>query len=131
MLETSYRPGWLIYLKPESKLSFFYRPLKRAETWNLWTTLLSQPQNSEREPSRRKEHWIDWIFNSQVDKAEIGKWRSRWSCFTSLKEASSLKYAIRWILLLSSLVAWRFSEQCELLYWFSEGTGTSFLGDEK
>lgn len=82
--------------------------------WNLWTTSsVSQLQNGEWKPQRRIQHYIRWIFKSQVGKAGRGKCRRWWGCFTSLK-ASSLRYAIIWTRLESSSVICRSSKQHEL-----------------
>lgn len=114
MMEDLYRLVWLVYFKPISKWSFF-KTLFQSETilWNLWTaSSVSQLHNSEWKPQRRTQHYIDWIFKSQ-DKAGRGKWRCWWGYFTSLKDISPVRYAIRWTLLLS-LAIWGSSKQCEV-----------------
>lgn len=90
-MEPFYRLVWLVYFK--LKFSFLKTSFQSEKNilWNLWTTLsVFQLQNGEWKPQRRLQHYINWIFKSQVGKAERIKWRCWQGCFTSLKEAASL-----------------------------------------
>lgn len=45
---------------------------------------------TEWKPQRRIQHYVNWIFKSQVGKAERVKWRCWQGCSTSLKGVASL-----------------------------------------